>query len=144
MSLSRRVVLVAALTGAFIAAAVPTIGTGATKASAAKPANFRVVVNNRYIPNSMLAPANDTYITTALGRTKVGVVWQNDLRGSGYYVIVAAVGSTDRRKCVSGTSCIVTASKPLAHTQEVGYGIKIVRTKGNVVLSDKTVCLLGK
>jgi hypothetical protein len=79
MSLRRRVVLVAALTGAFIAAAVPTIGTGATTASAAKPANSRVVVN-RYIPNPMLAHAND----------------------------------------------------------------KIVRTKGNFVLSHKTVCLLGK
>jgi len=113
-------------------------------ATTSKPANFRVVVNNKYVPNSMLAPANETYITTPTGRLRVGVVWQNDLRNSGYYVIVAGVGTTDRLRCVSGTACLLVARKPLAHAEETGWNIKIVKTRGNVVLSDKTVCLVGK
>ena len=144
MSAARRAVLLGVLTGLLLAAAVPTAGIGATTASAAKPANFRVVVNNKYVPNSMLAPANETYITTPTGRLRVGVVWQNDLRNSGYYVIVAGVGTTDRLRYVSGTACLLVARRPLAHAQETGWNIKIVKTRGNVVLSDKTVCLVGK
>ena len=77
------------------------------------------------------------------GPLRVGVRWTGNLSGSGYYVVVADLGSTDRRRCVAGTSCYVDASKGLSRNQEMGWAIKIVLVRGNLVVSNKTICLLG-
>jgi hypothetical protein len=73
ISLGRRVAFVAALAGCLMAAALATIGIGATSASAAKPASFRVVVNGRYGSNSMPATANDTGINIARTKGKIAI-----------------------------------------------------------------------
>jgi len=136
-------VLLTLVTGAIVAVAAGP-SPGATGATATIPANFQVIVNGKFIPTSKMAPISDEYIPFAPGRLKVGVRWTNDLRGSGYYVIVADIGSADRRRCLTGTSCYVVASRRLAPQQEMGWSIKILRTKGNRVLSDKTVCIVAR
>jgi hypothetical protein len=53
------------------------------------------------------------------------------------------MGSTDRR-CTSERSRVLISSKPLGKAAETGYAIRIVRVKGNRVVSNKTVCVMGK
>jgi hypothetical protein len=127
-----------------VAAIVPTTGVGATNATTAKPANFKVIINGKQLTPSQLAASADTYFPVRPGRVTVGVRWTNDIRNSGYYVLVSDMGSTDRRRCTVGTSCVLTATKPLVKTAETGYAIRIVQVKGNRVLSNKTVCVMGK
>ena len=123
---------------------VPATGMGATSAAAAKPANFKVIINGKRLTPSQLAASADTYFPVRAGRVTVGVTWTNNIRNSGYYVLVSDMGSTDRRRCTTGTSCVLTSVKPLGKSAKTGYAIRIVQVKGNKVVSNKTVCVMGR
>jgi hypothetical protein len=101
-------------------------GIGATKAPTAKPANFKVVVNGKTLTAAQMMASADTYFPVKAGRRlTIGVTWTNNIRNSGYYVLVSDMGSTDRRRCTVGTSCFLTSTKTLK-TTETGYAIRIV------------------
>jgi hypothetical protein len=132
------------LTGVLVLLA-PGLGGGATAAgTAARPSNFKIVVNGKTLTAAQLAQAADTYITTRTGRTLVAVRWRNTLRGSGYYVLITNSRQTATRKCTSGTSCIVRASTPLVKGDEISWSVQIKRRAGNKLVTEKVVCLIGK
>jgi hypothetical protein len=103
-----------------------------------------VIINGTQLTQSRLMASADTYFPVKAGRVTIGVRWTNDIRNSGYYVPVSDMGSTDRRRCTIGTSCFLSSSKPLVKSAETGYAIRIVQVKGNRVVSNKTVCVMGR
>lgn len=130
--------------GALVGAIASATAVGAPKAATARPANFRVTINGKRLTPTQLAASADAYLPVKAGRVTVGVTWTHNIRKSGYYVLVSDMGSTDRRRCTIGTSCVLTSSKPLVKSAETGYAIRIVQIKGNKVVSNKTVCVMGK
>ena len=144
MPTTRTSIALLALAGALFLAVSPELGSGATGATVAKPSNFKIAVNGKTLTAAQLATATDTYITAKAGRTQVAVRWNNDLRGSGYYVLITNSRKNATRRCTSGTSCAVTAGAALANGDEISWSIQIKRTSGNKLVTEKVVCLVGK
>jgi len=144
MSTRRSTVALLTLVGALLTAVAPELGVGATNAAAAKPSNFKIAINGRTLTNAQLNASAETYFPMRSGRMQVAARWTNDLRGTGYYVIIVNSAKTASRRCTTGTSCLVSASKPLGIGNEVSWSIQIRRTPGNKLLSEKVVCLIGK
>jgi hypothetical protein len=132
------------LVGALLLALVPELGAGATRISAATPSNFKIAVNGKTLTAAQLVKTAETYVSTRPGRTQVSVRWANDLRGSGYYVLINNSRKNATRTCTAGTSCSATASTALVKGDEVSWSIQIRRTAGNKLVTEKVVCLLGK
>ena len=104
-----RVALLALAVGLLMATA-PGLGAAATSAP---PANFKVAINGKTLTNAQLTAGAETYIPTKAGRTQVTVRWNNDLRGSGYYVVVKDAAKRTNRRCTTGTTCVAIWSKSL-------------------------------
>jgi len=144
MSSRRTSVSFLILVGALLLALAPELGAAATGAAAAKPSNFKIAVNGKTLTAAQLVTATETYISTRPGRTQVAVRWANDLRGSGYYVLINNSRKNATRTCTAGTSCSATASTALANGDEVSWSVQIRRTAGNKLVTEKVVCLVGK
>lgn len=144
MSTRRSTLTLLILVGALLTAVAPGLGVGATNAAAAKPSNFKIAVNGRILTSAQLNASAETYFPLKPGRMQVAVRWANDLRGTGYSVVIVNSAKTASRRCTTGTSCIVSASKPLGVGNEVSWSIQIKRSPGNKLLSEKVVCLIGK
>ena len=132
------------MVGALLLALAPGIGAGATTVAAAKPVNFKIAINGKTLTNAQLSAGAETYLPITTGRTQVSVRWSNDLRGSGYYVVVKDVGRHTNRRCTTGTSCVAVWSKNLRASDEMAWTIQIVQAQGNKVVSEKNVCVVGK
>ena len=141
VSTRRNLIVLLALGAVLLAGLVPELGAGAT---AAAPANFKITINGMTLTNAQLSASSETYLPITTGRTRVNVRWTNDLRGSGYYVVVKDAGLNNRQRCTTGTTCNVVWNKTLRPADEMAWTIQIVRARGNKVVSEKNVCVVGK
>jgi len=145
MSTDRKsTVVLLTLAAGLLVAVAPGLGTAATGATSAPPANFKIAVNGKTLTNAQLAAGAETYFPTKVGRTQVAVRWNNDLRGSGYYVVVKDAAKRTTRRCTTGTTCVAVWGKSLRVSDEMGWTVQIVRKQGNKVVSEKYVCVVGK
>jgi hypothetical protein len=51
-------------------------------------------------------------------------------------------GGTDRKRCLTGTSCVLAMRWSLEPTQETSWSVLIYR--GTRLVSEKALCLVGK
>ena len=144
MPVSRNTLVRLALVGASLVAVAPDLGIGATTTAAGKPANLEIVVNGRTLTSAQAVQGADNYLPVGAGRLSVGARWSNDLSGTGYYVKIADTGSKDLRRCRTGTSCKVSATKTIVNGQEMTWSIQILRTRDGTLVSQKIICLVGK
>ena len=136
----RRLRLVAL--GAGAAGALLTIAAPASAAPTAAPSNFTISVSGQRLTAKQLAVTGEYYIPVRTGPLTIAVRWTTDLRGTNHRVIVASAGGSDRRRCLSGTSCVLTASVSLKPTQETSWSVLIYR--GTKLVSQKALCLVGR
>jgi hypothetical protein len=133
----RFLALVAGVAGALLALSTP-----APAKPAATPSNFTISVQGSRLTAKQLTPAVDTYIPVRTGKLTIAVRWTTDLRGTNHRVIVSDSGGTNRRRCLTGTSCILTTRWALKPTQETSWSVLIY--KGTRLVSEKALCLVGK
>ena len=108
----------------------------------AVPSNFTITVSGQRLTAQQLSPKVDSYIPVRTGRLTIAVRWTNDLQGTNHRVIVTSSGGTDRKRCLSGTSCILSTRWSLKPTQETSWSVLIYR--GTRLVSEKALCLVGK
>jgi hypothetical protein len=142
MSTIRRTLALVALTGAVAVVVAPGLGNASPQAAAAKPAGFRIAINGRTLTAAQLNAGEETYLPVKVGRNSISVRWVNDLRGSGYSVIVVDNPLSVRRRCTTGTSCSATARGTLTAGAEMYWTVLI--NKGSRTLSTKSICITGK
>jgi len=143
VSVPRRILPVLAAMGLALAALAPASGVGATRASAAKPTNLRIVINGTTLSAAQTRTGSDEYLSVRAGRLTVGARWTGNVRGSGYYILIADSGSTDKRRCRTGTTCTVVSTKGVKKAQEMTWSIQVIRSSTGVMVSQKVVCLAG-
>ncbi|MSO96328.1 MAG: hypothetical protein EXQ81_11165 [Thermoleophilia bacterium] len=131
------------LVGAVLAALTPTAGFGATSATSMRPTNLRVVINGSTLTNAQSTTGADTYLKVRAGRLTVGARWRGNVKGSGYYILISDSSSADKRRCRTGTTCTVAASKGLRRAQEMEWSIQTIRASTGVVVAQKIICLVG-
>jgi len=137
MRLVRGVLVTVCAGVALFALAVP-----APAAPVAAPSNFVISVNGHRLTARDLAVTGDAYITTRTGPLTIAVRWNTDLRGTNHRVIVMSASGDERRRCLSGTSCVYTTRWSLKPTQETSWSVLIYR--GTKLVSEKALCLAGK
>ena len=126
---------------AVLALATALVVVGPASA-AARPSGFRIWVNGHALTAAQLSTATDQYIPVSTGRLTIGLTWVTNLTGTGHRVIVTSPGGTDRRRCISGTSCMLVAKRTIARGTETSWSIQIYN--GTKLVSEKVVCLVGK
>jgi len=136
-----RAVRAAALT-VCAAVAMLAIAAPAPAQPAAAPSNFVIIVNGHRLTARELAISGDSYVATRTGPLTIAVRWTNDLRGTNHRVIVTSADGNDRRRCLTGTSCVLKTRVTLTPTQESSWSVLIYR--GTKMVSEKALCLMGK
>jgi hypothetical protein len=122
-----------------LASAMVVVGSAS---AAARPSNFRIWVNGHALTAAQLSTAQDNYVPVPNGRLTLRVTWVTNLKGTGHRVIITSPGGTDRRRCVSGTSCVLVPKRAVTHGTESSWSIQIY--KGSKLVSEKVVCLVGR
>ena len=133
----RFVALAAGAAGALLAVAAP-----APAARTVVPSNFTISVSGQRLNAQQLSTKVDTYIPVRTGPLTIAVRWINDLRGTNHRVIIVSSGGTDRKRCLTGTSCVLATKWSLKPTQETSWSVLIYR--GTRLVSEKALCLVGK
>lgn len=132
-----------ALVGAGLVGLTPTAGLGASDAATAKPKNVRLVINGRTLTAAQSNQGADEYLKVRAGKLTVGARWTGNVTGSGYYVLIADSGSSAKKRCRTGTSCTLVASKGIRKGQETTWSVQIIRSSTGVMASQKIICLVG-
>jgi hypothetical protein len=135
-----RIAITLVASTAAIALLVPAVAPASTKAG--KPSNFTITVSGQRLTAKQLTPQLDTYIPIRTGPITISVRWTTDLRGTNHRVIVTSSGGTDRKRCLSGTSCVLATKWSLKPTQETSWSVLIYN--GTRLVSEKALCLVGK
>ena len=128
-----------------VATAVAVAGVllaAAPAGTAAVPSNFSIAVQGQRLTAKQLAVTGDSYIPIRTGPVTIAVRWTTDLRGTNHRVIVTSSDGTNRRRCLSGTSCVLSTRWSLKPTQETSWSVLIYR--GTRLVSEKVLCLVGK
>jgi hypothetical protein len=125
---------------AVVALLAPELAPAASKAG--RPTNFTITVSGQRLTAKQLSAAVDTYIPVRTGPLTIGVRWTTDLRGTNHRVIITSSGGTDRKRCLSGTSCTLATKWSLRPTQETSWSVLIYN--GTKLVSEKALCLVGK
>ena len=133
-------VLVVATTAIFLAIASPA--APAPAAPQAAPSNFTITVSGQRLTPKQLAITGEYYFPVRTGALTIAVRWTTDLRGTNHRVIVSSASGTERRRCLTGTACILTTRWSLRPTQETSWSVFIYR--GTRLVSEKALCLVGK
>ena len=136
-------IVVLTLAGAVLVALTPSAGFSATGATAARPTNLKIVINGRTLTNAQSAAGADSYLKVRAGRLTVGARWRGNVQGSGYTILISDSSSADKRRCRTGTTCTVAASKGLRKAQEMEWSIQTIRTSTGVMVSQMIICLAG-
>ena len=131
-------------TGAIVVCAVAalTLAAPVSAAPAPVPSNFSIVVNGHRLTAKELATTGDAYVAVRTGPLTIAVRWTTNLRGTNHRVIITSPGGDPRRRCLSGTSCVLTTGMSLKPTQETSWSVLVYR--GTKVVSERALCLVGK
>jgi hypothetical protein len=132
--------LVAALCGS-VAIAAP-----AQSAVSAQPHALRLLMNGKQLPITRFG-APDHYIPVSARKLRVEALWQGNLQGTGYRVVITTTEPTTRtwRTCTSGTSCLVPQQVPIVKGEEMSWTVRIMKVQPHFIkiLSGFMVCLAG-
>jgi hypothetical protein len=138
MRRARIATVVASATAVALLAA--EVAPAASKAG--RPSNFTISVSGQRLTAKQLVPKLDTYIPVPTGRLTIAVGWTNDLSGTNNRVIVTSSDGVDRKRCASGTSCVLAMKWSLRPGQVTCFSVLVYnRTK---LVSDKELCVIGK
>jgi hypothetical protein len=103
-----------------------------------KPTSIKLFINGQQRPH--VAFDADHYYNFPAGQMQAVAKWATNARHSGYYVQITDDFGTSV-KCMSGTSCRVTASMPLAVGAEDSWYVEVLTTRGNKVVAGFKACL---
>ena len=127
---------------ASVSAAALLASDASAAVGAGKPSNFAITVNGQRLTAQQLVPRLDTYVAVPKGPFRVAVNWTTNLRGTNHIVIVSSSDGVDRKRCVTGTSCVLATKWSLRPKQVTCFGVLVFR--GLKQVSDRELCVIGK
>jgi hypothetical protein len=110
------------------------------------PDAVQLLINHRQWPIEPLDGAGpDEYLDIATGALSVQAKWKNELKGSGFLIVISTSEPADRdfARCSTGTSCEVSKRVAIKDGQEMSWNVKIL-TSAKKLVSGFKVCLIGR
>jgi hypothetical protein len=110
-----------------------------------RPHALQVFINGKRQKTSRLVGGADNYVPIAARTLHVVARWRTNARGTGYHVRISTSEPRVRTYalCFRGTSCRVAKAVPIGAEDEMSWEVRVVRTRGKLVVAGVKVCLVG-